>query len=73
MPVLGDTSEIPPPVPLINLLDYLLSAMDSQYDADFYAVYNVQYGSISNIYIKDKTREKYQGADKCLLLCLFDK
>ena len=47
--------------------------MASQYDTDFYAVYNVQYGSISNMYIKDKTIDQYQGYDKRLLLCLFDK
>ena len=45
--------------------------MYSQDDTDLDTVDNVQYDDIRNMYIKDKTKYPYQGANKSFLLWIF--
>ena len=73
MPVVVDPDNIPPPDPLINGWEDLLHEIGSQDYIYLDAVDNVQYDTINNIYIKDKTIEQYQGDNKCLLLWVFYK
>ena len=73
MPVLGDPDNTPNHYPPINGWEDLLSTMYPQDDIDLDAVDNLKYDAIINIYIKEKTRYKYQGANKHLLLWMFYK
>ena len=73
MPEVEYPAKIPPLVPPINGWEDLLRAMGSKDDTDLDAVDNVQYEATKNIYIKDKTRYQYQGADKSILVWEFFK
>ena len=68
-----DPAKITPHFTPINGREDLLHGMYSKNDTYLDAVDNVQYEATTNMYIKDKTIQKYQGANKCQLTWIFDK